>query len=89
MAIPEVARVARESVYSGAVRLGESPGEFLRAVSIAMADKDPILAEKRVLMARDHTWERVAERIELELKKALRAQAQRLSSAVVEKPMDI
>ncbi|MEQ8819764.1 MAG: glycosyltransferase [Sumerlaeia bacterium] len=70
--ISEVARTVRESVYEGAIRTADSPMEFLSAVSVAMADKHALLEEKRVLMAREHTWSKGVDRIEIELRMALK-----------------
>ena len=63
----EVGRIAREAPYEGLLRIADSPWEFLACVTVAMNDKDEIREEKRVEIARNHTWSVAGERAHREL----------------------
>lgn len=54
--LPEVAK------YAHAVRIGANPGRFLAAVSEALAEVGPDAVAARRAVAREHRWERRAER---------------------------
>ncbi|MBI5154296.1 hypothetical protein HZA57_03580 [Candidatus Poribacteria bacterium] len=69
--LPEVGRVARESVHEGVIRTADSPWDFVAAATVAMNDKSEILEEKRVDIAREHTWEAMGERLDRELRMEL------------------
>jgi len=65
--LPEVVRVASESVLPGAITLVDSPEEFARAVHHAVGRNNPSLEAERIRIARRRTWSGAAAKLEAEL----------------------
>jgi glycosyltransferase involved in cell wall biosynthesis len=55
----------REVIY-----VGETPGTFARAIGEALAEQGSELRERRLAIAREHTWEKLGERLERILAKS-------------------
>ncbi|MCB2156001.1 hypothetical protein KQI84_14060 [bacterium] len=81
--LPEVGRIAREAPYEGILRVADSPWEYLAAATVAMNDKDEIHEEKRVEIARNHTWSVAGERAHRELLEEVTRRAKELQQGKV------
>jgi glycosyltransferase involved in cell wall biosynthesis len=67
VALTEVGRVARESTHEGLIRTADTPWEFVAAVTSALAERNPVLEEARIMLAKNHTWGMMGQRLEREL----------------------
>lgn len=66
----EVERLAQESGHPRAIRLAGSASGFVEAVREALDDSDPQASEARRAIARNHTWQREAEKLDRWLRRA-------------------
>jgi hypothetical protein len=71
VATPEVGRVARETAFREMIRTADTPLEFVDACTVAMTDRDPVLAGARVDNVRTRLWGQAARRVDEELKRIL------------------
>ncbi len=65
--LPEVCRIASESLQPGAITLVDSPEQFPKAIRHAVDNNSPAREAERVRLARRRTWSATAAKLEADL----------------------
>ncbi len=73
VSLPEVGRITRESRERIAY-FADTPEDFIAAIQAACAEDDPVAVAGRQALARKHTWQVEAEKLDRELLRLVRMQ---------------